>query len=254
MVNIFRRWFGASRSEAQPTVADWARGAGHRFAYSREGSGFVVEPASGTAPWRLEWGAPQRRYIKGVELRLRAEIGVATDLQMLVVTRPLMVMLEQQVFEDFTDGNQTRMGDDTPEEMRWLVLHAKVPRAELGPLRERFAVLSNLPRAAPMWLDGPLAQHLDASSAWLAEDQPMVLVVQRGRLTLRLQQAQPALAALQAALGLHGVALAAARRVAEEVSHGAIGSERPSTWGAPSIMPPSIMPPSEAPPSDASPR
>ena len=243
MVNFLRRWFGATRGDGQPAVADWARSAGHRFAYGRNGSGFVVEAVSGVAPWRLEWGAPQRRYIEGAELRLRAEIGVATDLQMLVLTRPLMALLEQQVFEDFTEGNQTRMGDDTPEEMRWLVLYAKVPRAELGPLRERFGALSNLPRAAPMWLDGPLAQQLDASSAWLAENQPMLLVVQRGRLTLRLQQAQPELAVLQAALGLYVVALAAARRVAEEVSRGAVGSERPSTWGAPSVMLPSDAPP-----------
>ena len=243
MVNLLRRWFGASRGDGQPDVADWARRAGHRYARSREGSGFVVEPASGALPWRLEWGAAQRQYIDGPELRLRAELGVATDLQMLVMTRPLMVRLEQQVFEDFTQGNQTRMGDDTPEEMRWLVLYPKVPRAELGLLRERFAALSNLPRAAPMWLDGPLAQQLEASSTWLAEGQPLLLVVHRGRLTLRMQQPQPTLAVLQAALGLYGVALTGARRVAQEVARGAVGSERPSTWGAPSALPPADTPP-----------
>ncbi|MES2960348.1 MAG: hypothetical protein V4792_19330 [Pseudomonadota bacterium] len=244
MVNPFRRWFGGSRGgDGWAAAADWAEAAGHRYARSRDGSGFVIEAGSAPDAWRLEWGAAQRHYFNASELRLRGEVGAIGDLQMLVITRALMVRLEQQVFEESTDGTETRMDDDTPEEMRWLVLYPKVPRAELGVLREGFGALSNFPRAAVSWLDAPLTQALDDSAAWLGSDPTLLLVVQRGRLTLRCALAQPESAALQSALGLFSAALVAARRVGAEVNQGSIRGDRPSTWG-----PPSAMPPAEAPP------
>jgi hypothetical protein len=238
MNRLFRRWFGASRDASAWSAAEaWAGSCGHRFARSRDGSGFVIEPGDLRGAWRLEWGESQRHYIGATELRLRADLGSGGDLQMLLITRALMVRLEQEVFEDATDGNQTRVDDSTPEEMRWLVLYPKVPRAELGELRERFGMLSNWPRAAPMWLEGPLATQLAASSAWLADAQPMAVVVQRGRISLRCGLAQPDLPALQGALGLFGVAQAAAQRVAEAVAQGAVDQGRPTTWGPASAMP-----------------
>jgi hypothetical protein len=104
-------------------------------------------------------------------------------------------------------------------------------------LRERFGALSNLPRAATRWLEGPLSERLDASSSWLADDLPLALVVQRGRLTMRCAMPQPQVPALQAALGLFDVTLAAACRVGAEVTRGAIGNDRPSHWGPASAMP-----------------
>lgn len=237
MRNFIRRLFGASGDDGLAAVARWADEAGHRFGRSRDGNGFFVEPARGQSSWRLEWGPPQRHYMVGNELRLRADVGAGSGLRMLVATRPLMTLLEQQVYEEFTEGRQTRMDDDTPEEMRWLVLYTKVPRAELGALRERFGALANLPRAAVLWLEGPLGKQLEGSSSWLPADQAMVLLMQRGRLTLRCQHPQISLPVLQAALGLFGVARAAARRVADEVSQGTVGSDHPSTWGPPSAMP-----------------
>ncbi len=239
MHKLFSRWFGGSRGEDPwAAVQAWADGAHHRFARSRDGSGFVIEPVQAVVAWRLEWGAPQRHYFSGPELRLRAEVGPPADLQLLVMSRTLMTLLEQQVFEEVTESNQTRMDDDTPEEMRWLVLYPKLPRTEIGKLRERFGALSNLPRAALLWLDGPLSKQLDASSSWLDEEQALVLVVQRGRLTLRCALPQPDLPSLQGALGLFGVALAAARRVGAEVASGAVGGDRASRWGPASAMPP----------------
>ncbi len=238
VINPFRRWFGGTRDAAEWTAAaDWAKAQGHRFARSRDGSGFIIEPARGDAGWRLEWGEAQRHYMGGPELRLRAEVGHSGELQMLVITRALMVRLEQEVFEDVTDGNQTRMDDNTPEEMRWLVLFPKVPRAVLGVLRERFGALSNLPRAAPLWLEGPLSQQLEASASWLADGQALVMTVQRGRIGLRCALAQPDLPVLQSTLALFEVALAAARRVSEQVASGAVDGGRPTVWGAPSAMP-----------------
>ena len=77
-------------------------------------------------------------------------------------------------------------------------------------------------------LAGPLAQSI----AWHDPAAPMVLVVQRSRLVLRLALSEPRIAVLDGALSLGLAAAAAARRVAEEVSRGAVNSTRPSTWGA----------------------
>jgi hypothetical protein len=239
MVNPFRRWFSGSRSgEDWSAIADWAETRGHRFARSRDGDGFVVESNRAGEAWRLEWGPPQRHYFSDPELRLRGELSAAAgELQMLVITRELMTRLEQQVFEESTEGTETRMDDDLPEEMRWLVLYPKVPRSELGILRERFGALSNFPRAALSWLDQPFVDQLDVSPAWQPANQTLIIVVQRGRLTLRCPLPEPDLPALQGAIGLFVVSLAAARRVAAELMQGKIGSERPSSWGPPSAMP-----------------
>jgi len=218
-------------------VRDWARAQGHRFALSRGSEGFVIEP-QGSAAWRVEWGPSQRDYIEGGELRVRAEIGAAGDLQMLLATRALAATLEAQVFDRFTEGNQTRIDDRTPEEMRWLVLYPQVPRPVLGGLHDRFAALANRPAAAPMWLEGPLARRLEDCGEWLGETTPLALIVQRGRFVLRMAHAQPEATVIDSAIGLASVAAAAARRVGGEVVRGALGSERPSSWGASSAMPP----------------
>jgi hypothetical protein len=237
MRNLFRRWFGGAPDAASDGVAParaWAEAEGHRFAPARGSEGFVIESAAGGAAWRAEWGPSQRDYIDGMELRVRAEIGDAGDLQMLVIARALVAPLENEVYEQFTEGNQTRMDSRTPEELRWLVLYPPMPRSTLGALRERFAVLANRPTAAPMWIEGALAKALEDASSWLEAATPFVMVVQRGRFVLRMALPRPTPAELKSAVELASVAIAAARRVGAEVARGALGSERPSGWGAPS--------------------
>lgn len=241
MPSFLQRWFGGGRRAAESDeaadVREWAGAQGHRFAPGRGGDGFVIEPRGGAA-WRVEWGPSQRDYIEGGELRVRAEIGAAGDLQMLLVTRSLAARLEAQVFDRFTEGNQTRIDDRTPEEMRWLVLYPQVPLSVLGALHDRFAALANRPAAAPMWLEGALARRLEACAEWLDAATPLALIVQRGRFVLRMAHAVPAVTVVASAIGLASVAAAAARRVGTEVVRGALGSERPSRWGASSAMPP----------------
>jgi hypothetical protein len=239
MRNLFRRWFGTAANAAGAAMSPakaWAEAGGHRFAPARGSEGFVIESAEGGG-WRAEWGPSQRLYIDDMELRVRADIGDTGDLQMLVIARALVALLENEVFEQFTEGNQTRMDDRTPEEMRWLVLYPQMPRSALGVLRERFAALANRPAAASLWLEGTLAKALDASSSWLDAATPFVMVVQRGRFVLRMTLAEPKAQTLEAAVALATVAAAAARRVAGEASRGGLGSERPSSWGPPSAMP-----------------
>ncbi len=235
MSALFKRWLSSDQEAAAsgwPEVRRWAEGAGHRFAVGRGGEGFVVEAQGATSGLRIEWGPSQRNYIDGQELRVRADVGPATDVQMLAATRPLLERLERDVFEQYTEGTETRIDDHTPEEMRWVVLFPQVPAKVLGALSERFGLLSNRPRASTLWLEEGLAGPLARSSAWHDAALPMVLVVQRGRFALRTALPGPRIAVLDGALALAQSAAAAARRVASEVSRGAVNSTRPSTWGA----------------------
>jgi hypothetical protein len=235
MSALFKRWLSSDQEAAAsswPEARRWAESAGNRFAVGRGGEGFVVESQTAGASFRIEWGPSQRNYIAGQELRVRADVGPATDVQMLVATRPLMERLERDVFEQYTEGTETRIDDQTPEEMRWVVLYPQVPGKVLGALRERFGLLSNRPRASTLWLEEGLAGPLAKSIAWHDPVVPTVLVVQRGRFVLRMALAEPRIAVLDGALSLGLAAAAAARRVAEAVSRGAVNSQRPSTWGA----------------------
>ena len=45
------------------------------------------------------WGAPQREYITGPELRMRLDLKLMPDLQLMVIERQLMDALERIVFE-----------------------------------------------------------------------------------------------------------------------------------------------------------
>jgi hypothetical protein len=212
--SIKRLFAGAPSQEGWAAAERWALSQQHVFKRTREGGGFVVE-AQGDDGWRLEWGPSQRDYIIGGELRLRAELRGGADLQLLVISRALMEALERQVFEEFTEGLQTRIDTATPEEMRWLVMFPKFTSPEGKELREHYGAVGNIPEAVPAWLSGALADKLlEAARSWLAQDDRLVLIVQRGRLTLRTAMAQPDPARMDAVAALFAVALAEARRVA----------------------------------------
>jgi hypothetical protein len=236
MLESIKRWLSGAPSPSDfEAIAQWATGRGHEFKRSRDSEGFVIEAARAIPPWRLEWGPSQRNYIAGAELRLRAETGSGSDVQLLVLSRALMELLERQVFEEYTDQLQTRVDTATPEEMRWLVLYPKVPAAELKDLRGEFGGVASVPQLLPQWLDGPLADKLaQARASWLGTDDPLVLIVQRGRLTMRTALARPDPAQLASLLGLFEVALREARRVAVQWrAESAAGTEstQPSLWG-----------------------
>jgi hypothetical protein len=215
MLGSIKRLFGGGTpQQGWDAVAQWARERGRGFKRTREHDGFVVE-SPGDEGWRLEWGPSQRDYITGGELRLRADLGAAPDLQLLAVSRALMEALERQVFEEFTEDLQTRIDTHTPEEMRWLVMFPKYSTAESRPLREHFGAVGNVPAAVPDWLQPPLADKLiEASQTWLAREDRLVLIVQRGRLTLRTAMAHPDVQRMDHVVALFDVALQETRRVA----------------------------------------
>ena len=134
MLESLKRFFSRSGVERDlADVSEWAQRRGHGFKRARGDEGFVIDGMLDGKPWRMEWGPPQRDYIKSHELRLRMELALASDAQMLLLSRPLMDALERQTFEEFTDNVQTQIGTKTPEEMRWLVMFPKVKPFCNGP-------------------------------------------------------------------------------------------------------------------------
>jgi hypothetical protein len=47
------------------------------------------------------------------------------------------------VFVQFTGGVQTRLDEETPEEMRWLAMSPRLGPAQMGSLKSWFAAVGN---------------------------------------------------------------------------------------------------------------
>lgn len=176
-----------------------------------QSEGFVVDGRLGATPWRLEWGPSQRAYIAGRELRLRCELGLGADLHALVMNRTLQEQMEAAVFNQYVEGVQTRIDNQTPPEMRWLVMFPKLSGSEMGDLRERYVALASKKGWMLRWLEGPLSQALASHRVNAAI--PLVLMVGRGRLMLRTEMPEADVAEIERWLRLFETAIREARRV-----------------------------------------
>ena len=211
MLESFKRLFagrGDDHEHDYADVAEWARRNGLGFKRVRSETGFVIDGLLDAKPWRIEWGSPQRDYIVGHELRLRMELDLPSDAQMLLLSRPLMDALERKTFEEFTDNVQTQIGTKTPEEMRWLVMFPKVNLSTLKTLRARFGAVASAPEAGLAWLTGPLGNALEqAANRLLRGEPPFLLMTLRGRAYLRMQLPTPNAPDIGAALALFETAV-----------------------------------------------
>src|SRR6218665_88476 len=142
-VKQVKHWFVARANAARwKAIHDWAESRNAQFRLTRDGRGFMIEqPKALPGPLRIEWGASQRSYIAGTELRMRCELRLHSDLQMMILCRELMETLEKTVFEAYTDTLKTRVDTDTPEEMRWLVMFPKYGGFQSKLVRQRFGAL-----------------------------------------------------------------------------------------------------------------
>ena len=70
------------------------------------------------------------------------ELKLPSDLQMMVLTRPLLELLERETFEHYTESTQTHIDISTPEEMRWLAMFPKVTLVLPKSIRGRFGASS----------------------------------------------------------------------------------------------------------------
>ena len=226
MLGSIKRLFAKQGIERDlSAIAEWAQRRGFSFKRVRGEDGFVIDGLLEGKTWRLEWGPPQRAYIFGHELRLRMELELPSDAQMLLLSRPLMDTLERKTFEEFTDNVQTQIGTKTPEEMRWLVMFPKVNLGTLKSLRARFGAVASAPNAGLAWLTGPLSNALEQTAKGLLRDEPpFVLMTLRGCAYLRMQLATPASADIAAALALFETA------VAQAIAVGSVASGTPPGW------------------------
>ena len=176
---------GGATDEGQ-VLAAWAKAEGHTFkrVNAKTGAGFVAESPDG---WRVEWGASQRSYIAGKELRFRCDTGVAAYVQMILLSRALSQVLETDVFSRFTNAMQTQIDNTLPDEMRWLAMHPRVALNDHHALARRFVLLSNAEAVARQWLNEQVLMPLEEAAAnWWTDTLVVVVTVNRGMLTLRM--------------------------------------------------------------------
>ena len=234
MLDGLKRLFSATGGSGDAgadwdAITPWASSRQYSFR-AVQAEGFVIDGSLSGAPWRLEWGPSQRPYIQGQELRIRAELGLASELQLVVMNRMLQEKMEKDVFDQYVEGVQTRIDNQTPPEMRWLVMFPKLPGAEMPELRDRYVALASGKSWLVQWLLGPVSQSLAALK--VDPNAPVVLMIGRGRLMLRTPLATAELGPLQAWLRLFETAMREALRVAQELKGVDTASTPGSTWSS----------------------
>jgi hypothetical protein len=229
MLDVLKRLFARrSAPAATPAWDDVSRWAGERQAQFRavreDGGGLVVDGRCQAIQWRLEWGPSQRPYVQGSELRLRAELPLPGDVHALVLDRTLQAAMEKAVFDQYVEGVQTRIDNQTPPEMRWLVMFPKLAHQDLGALRDRFVAVAPGRGWVVEWLGAGLTDALLAAP--LVPEQPFVLMVSRARMTLRTALATPTPALLEGWVRVFEAALRCAPRSVSADS--GLGQTQPS--------------------------
>jgi hypothetical protein len=156
-------------------------------------------------PWWLECGAPTRNYVHGLELRGRADVGADPDAAVMVMNRVLHEALESTAYHAITDSLQTTVNASLPEEVRWLAMFEEVrwpglPRS----FRQHFAVVAERVEVAQRWVHAPLVSqlldYLDGVHGAARAQAPLVLMLARGRVYLRMEHARRSLEEIDQAM------------------------------------------------------
>jgi hypothetical protein len=233
MLKTLRRLLTGPSRQADPAeLRLWAEQHGHGWRRARDVDGCVIDGRLDQQDWRIEWGAPQRDYIPGMELRLMAEIDLPKELLAMVLNRQLMETMEKAVYERYVDDVQTRIETDTPAEMRWLVMFPKTALQDLGRLKERYGAVCSIEPWMQQWLQSPLNDALAATLDVAAPDEPVALSIGRGRLTLRTTLPEPDAKRLAQWFSVFEHALREAKRLGAEWRDlaGAGLTTQPSAW------------------------
>jgi len=220
MLDAVRRWFTwGGELPAWDEFEAWARD--HHWTLKRtiKHDGWAMDHNPRHAGWRIEWGPAQRRFMSSHEFRIRFEVAQNTDVQALVLDRPLLARLEHEVYAQFTDTVQTRLDEKTPEEMRWLAMHAKLSPNQMGvPLRDRYGAISNDTLWLTRWLAGGVAtalkQRADAMPIEAVSAEPFILRLARGQVVIRQSASVPRVPVLETCVAVAQAAEDALRRSA----------------------------------------
>jgi hypothetical protein len=183
---------------AASQVSEWAGTQGFAFT-GKGGENFLLDGKVGNKPWRMERGKPSRKFIRGEELRARAELNLNEDAAVLVMNRPLKEALEKQAYSLYTDSLQTTADPNLPEEMRWLAMYQETGWESMGPeFLKRYAVLADDRDHALAWLDSRLVELLmEWPEPGPGPEVPFMLMALRGKLYLRMEYTPADLGTLQ---------------------------------------------------------
>jgi hypothetical protein len=177
----------AAKPRVSDNVSEWASTHGFALSARPDGHrGYQVEGKVAGKDWRIELGKPSRDFIKGTELRARADLGVRDDVVM-IMSRSLKDQLEKRAFESYTDALQTIADPLLPEEMRWISVYEEVGWEALSDsFLNNYAVLSDDRSSAMAWVSQEL---VDLLLAWPLFDPstPKILMLLRGKVYLRMQ-------------------------------------------------------------------
>jgi hypothetical protein len=219
MLEAVRRWFRWGDSiPAWAEFSEWARENRWTLKRTMSHDGWVMDHNTQHPDWRIEWGPAQRSFMSSHELRIRLDLPQMPDVQALVLDRPLLARLDREVYQQFTDSVQTRLDEETPEEMRWLAMHAKLSPNQMGAsLRDRYGALGNDPMWLASWLEGPLALALkrraEVTPIEAVSAEPFIVRLARGQMVIRQAAPAPGVQVLQTCIDVAAVAEAALARM-----------------------------------------
>ncbi len=179
-------------------VSVWAGLQGLAYAAQKDGrGGHYLEGKVADKVWRMEQGKPTRDFIHGIELRARAELDLAQDAAVMVISRGLKNELDKRAFALYTDTLQTIADPHLPEEMRWLSIYEEVGWESLGEaFLNDYAILADKRDNAMAWLSPELANLLNH---WPIQDRriPKILMLLRGKVYLRMQYSDGDMATME---------------------------------------------------------
>lgn len=191
---------GAAPLEVQRTdaVSEWAGIQGFSYTGPEKEQGLVISGKIRGKPWKLESGVASRDYIRGEELRARAELDMDGDMSVLIMSRPLKETLEKRAYAIYTDTLQTTADPSLPEEMRWLAMYQEIGWSGLVPdFWKRYSVLADQRDHALAWIDSNLAELLlHWPQPGVNAQTPFILMLLRGKAYLRMQYAPGDIATL----------------------------------------------------------
>lgn len=221
MGSALKQWlFGKGLSAGWKQIQAWCEAEGYTFKTTHEHDGFVVEDIGARKDVRLEWGPSQRRYLGPWELRLRALSGLDAQSYAVVMPCGLLDLLEREVFTQITEGTQTVIDEDLPEEMRWLAMGQALEGSQLGVMQGAYSAVGNSSVWVTDWLSGEVAEVLMAlvqparagSGPGMVGQLPaLALLAYRSQLVLRRALSRPRLEDALAMLGVFDKALSRAR-------------------------------------------